>query len=181
MTDVSNIQGLDLDAWNRWVAYRSAIKKPFKEISLHPAALKLAKYGADQAEVVDQSISNQWQGLFDLKKKRDPAEPPQKTDKQKAADNARFEWQAENNEKMWQEQAQDALGKLRLCDALLAIYQQRQHEPDTYERMQWLKSRAAELIQQAPPAEVISDPHIRGLVRYFWNEAGVARLREKAA
>ena len=70
MTDVSNITGLDLEAWERWVAYRKAIRKPLKEISLHAAALKLAKYGADQSEVVSQSISNQWQGLFDLKKSK---------------------------------------------------------------------------------------------------------------
>ena len=54
MTDVSNIQGLDLAAWERWVGYRKAIKKPLKDVSMHAAAMKLAKYGDDQAAVVDQ-------------------------------------------------------------------------------------------------------------------------------
>ena len=81
------IPGLDTAAWDRWVAYRKAIKKPLKEATLHAAALKLAKYGDDQAEVVDQSIANQWQGLFDLQKKKlAPGEKPQKTREQKAAD-----------------------------------------------------------------------------------------------
>jgi hypothetical protein len=79
--NIENIQGLDTEAWERWVAYRKAIRKPLKEISLHAAALKLAKYGADQSEVVSQSISNQWQGLFELKKSKPmPGEKVEKTD-----------------------------------------------------------------------------------------------------
>ena len=89
--NIENIQGLDTEAWERWVAYRKAIRKPLKEISLHAAALKLAKYGADQSEVVSQSISNQWQGLFELKKSKPmPGEKVEKTDKQKAADLAQL-------------------------------------------------------------------------------------------
>ena len=173
---IENIEGLDLDAWNRWVAYRQAIKKPLKEVSLHAAALKLSKYGKDQAEVVDQSISNQWQGLFELKKKRDPAEPPQKTDKQKAADDARFQYQLDGNAKMWKEKA-DVIGRLRLCDALLARYTMNP-DADTPDQIEWLKGRVAELIRQTELKDVAADPHLLSMVRTFWGEGKANKLRE---
>ena len=71
-------------AWERWVAFRKAIRKPIKEASTHAMQMKLAKFGDDQEEVVNQSISNQWQGVFDLRKTK-PGEKPVKTDKQVAA------------------------------------------------------------------------------------------------
>ena len=62
------VEGLDVVAWERWVAFRKAIRKPIKEASTHAMQMKLAKFGDDQEEVVNESISNQWQGLFDLRK-----------------------------------------------------------------------------------------------------------------
>jgi hypothetical protein len=173
---IDHIQGLDQDAWNRWVAYRSAIKKPLKEVSLHAAALKLSKYGKDQAEVVDQSISNQWQGLFELKKKRDPAEPPVKTDKQKQADDARFQYQLDGNSKMWNEKT-DPIGRLRLCEALLARYTMNP-DPDTPERIEWLRGRVADLIRQTELHKVAGDPHLLSMVRALWGEGKANKLRE---
>lgn len=61
------VQGLDAAAWARWLAYRADIRKPLKPASHQAAMTALARYGAQQGAVVDQSISNGWQGLFDLK------------------------------------------------------------------------------------------------------------------
>lgn len=59
--------GLNSDAWKRWEAYRTEIRKPIKPASILAAQRKLAEYGATQSEVVEQSIANGWQGLFPLK------------------------------------------------------------------------------------------------------------------
>jgi hypothetical protein len=59
--------GLNLEAWDRWLAYRVEKRKPLGEMSQIAAAKELAAYGKDQLAVVDQSIVNGWQGLFDLK------------------------------------------------------------------------------------------------------------------
>ena len=61
------VEGLDAAAWARWVAYRAEIRKPLKPASHQAAMTALARHGAQQSAVVDQSISNGWQGLFDLK------------------------------------------------------------------------------------------------------------------
>lgn len=77
--DPKTVPGLNIEAWQRWVAYRISIKKALKPMSLHAAAVKLAKYGEQQEEVVEQSVSNQWQGLFDLQVvKPMPGEKPKK-------------------------------------------------------------------------------------------------------
>ena len=60
--------GLDGPVFDRWLAYRSEIGKPYKPSSIEAAAEELAKHGADQAAVVQQSIANGWQGLFALKR-----------------------------------------------------------------------------------------------------------------
>ena len=61
-----NVPGLDREAFDRFIQYRKVIKKPFKDVSLHAAATKLAGYGDKQAEVVQQTIANGWQGLQPL-------------------------------------------------------------------------------------------------------------------
>lgn len=175
---IESIEGLDIDAWNRWVAYRQAIKKPLKEVSMAAAALKLSRYGKDQAEVVDQSISQQWQGLFDLKKKRDPAEPAQKTDKQKAADDARFNHQLDSNQKMWRETLQTPLGKLRLCDALLARYLMTPDDPQLEERLEWLKHTVGDLMREVDIKLIARDAHLIGMASYFYGGKAIDKLRE---
>jgi hypothetical protein len=177
---IENIEGLDQAAWERWVSYRKAIKKPLKEASLTAAAMKLARYGADQAEVVDNSISNQWQGLFDLKKKRDPSEPPVKTDKQKAVEEARLQYSLDSNEKMWRETLQTPLGKLRLCDALLCRYLMTPDDPQLTERLEWLKGVAGDLMRQADIKEVAHDAHLVGMASYFWGGPAIEKLRRAA-
>lgn len=178
MTDVSNIANLDLEAWDRWVSYRKAIRKPLKDVSMHAAALKLSKYGADQAEVVNQSVSNQWQGLFDLqKKKTDPAEPKQKTDKQKAADQQIFEANCDRSARFWQSEIDDPIMKLRLCDALLSRYLINQNEPEIAERIVDLKGRVGEFVRLSDPKKVLGDPHVRSMVFWFFGERGIKRLQ----
>ena len=71
------MEGLDEAAWERWKAYRTAIRKPIKPASEHAMKVKLARYGSQQDAVVSQSIENQYQGLFDLKvSKPAPGEKP---------------------------------------------------------------------------------------------------------
>lgn len=58
---------LDLQAWATWIDYRKKSGKALKQVSW-PAAMKaLVKHGQNQMAVVEQSISNGWQGLFDIK------------------------------------------------------------------------------------------------------------------
>lgn len=61
------LDGLDRDAFQRFTEYRKQIGKPIKTASLEAAQKALAKFGADQAAVVEQSVANGWQGLFALK------------------------------------------------------------------------------------------------------------------
>jgi hypothetical protein len=181
MSDVTNIQGLDLAAWERWVAYRKAIKKPLKDFSMHAAALKLSKYGDDQAAVVDNSISNQWQGLFDLKKSKPaPGEKVEKTDKQKAADLAQLEQMQHRNIKFWDSVIDDPIMRLRLCDALLARYMIRSGDIDIPDRLEELKDKVGELVRAADPAKVIGDPHIESMIGQFFGQKGINRLKSLA-
>lgn len=58
--------------WQRWVSYRSEIKRPYKSkdsISTAKAALNSLAGGDYETavRVVEQSISSGWQGLFELK------------------------------------------------------------------------------------------------------------------
>lgn len=56
--------GLDVQTFERWDAYREAIRKPLTEHSYEANAKKIAACGARQKELIDLSISNDWQGLF---------------------------------------------------------------------------------------------------------------------
>lgn len=60
-------EGLNPDAWIRWLDYRKQIRKPLKPVSIPAAQRELSAFGSDQAAVVEQSVANGWQGLFALK------------------------------------------------------------------------------------------------------------------
>lgn len=62
--------GLDCGAWDRWLGYRRAIKKPIREVSAVEAARDMAKLGDRQAEAVAYTMAKGWQGL------RLPDKPP---------------------------------------------------------------------------------------------------------
>jgi hypothetical protein len=58
------------------VAYRKSIGKPLRPVSFLSAAVDLAKHGANQAAVVEQSVAQGWQGLFPLKQAGKPTKDP---------------------------------------------------------------------------------------------------------
>lgn len=60
--------GLNPAVWDRWCDYRVKIRKPLKPVSMPAAQRELAAFGSDQAAVVEQSIAQGWQGLFELKR-----------------------------------------------------------------------------------------------------------------
>ncbi len=168
---------LDEQAWERWVAFRKVIRKPIKPISEHAAKLKLARFGDDQAAVVDQSIANGWQGLFEIKKAAPrPGEKVEKTDKQRAADVARHAEQDEWAAKAWGKQEPTPLHRLKLCDAYLARLTMREADKDAWDR---LREAAASAIRDADPKDVLNDPHLVGMVRHLFGERGLGRLRNR--
>lgn len=176
------VEGLDVVAWERWVAFRKAIRKPIKPASEHAMQMKLAKFGAEQEEVVNQSISNQWQGLFDLRKtKLALGEKPVKTDKQVAADNERWQQTQDRNAREWDKRLGEPLGKLKLADALLARYNVRSDEPGHDERMEWLQERVADLVREADPKLVAGDPCLVAMICQLWGERGVKKIHARAA
>lgn len=64
-----------LDAWDLWVAFRKEVGKPIKgPISASKQVNKLVTLsnGSEQMAIaiMDQSIENNWQGLFDVKDKK---------------------------------------------------------------------------------------------------------------
>lgn len=175
------MKDLDTEAWERWKAYRKAIKKPIKEASEQAMKIKLQRYGDDQAAVVDQSISNQWQGLFDLKKTKTAfGEKPVKSEKQVAADEAWFTNAKAYAAKGWEREPPTPLNRLKLCDALWARYTV-EPGPNTADYMIWLKDTIALHLRSANAADVLGDPGLHTMVWCFFGEAGVKRLKAKAA
>jgi len=62
------------DKINEFISYRKAIKKPIRKESYEAFLKKLTKLGNgnedDMIEILDQSIANSWQGIFELKDKK---------------------------------------------------------------------------------------------------------------
>ena len=63
--DAQGVSGLNHEAWERWLTYRSDVGAPVKQASIEAAAKRLAKLGDRQAEAVETSMANGWQGLFE--------------------------------------------------------------------------------------------------------------------
>jgi len=63
------VSGLDLGAWERWLAYRQAKRKPIRAESAIAAAREMAALGDAQQAAVEKSIAAGWQGLFPPKGK----------------------------------------------------------------------------------------------------------------
>lgn len=72
----ANVPGLDPEAWTTWEKYRRRLgKRPYKT---HAVASRLAQHGPEtQRAMVQQSISHEWHGLFEVKSTARPG-PPQK-------------------------------------------------------------------------------------------------------
>lgn len=62
--DPKEIPNLDPTAWATWVAYRAERKPAIKPVSMQAAAEQLAAFGSQQAEVVQHSKANGYQGLI---------------------------------------------------------------------------------------------------------------------
>jgi hypothetical protein len=167
---------LDEAAWERWVAYRKAIRKPIKEVSEHAMKLKLSRFGADQDAVVEQSIANQYQGLFELKKSAPrPGEKVEKTDKQRAADVARHAEQDDWNARAWGKLEPTPLNRLKLCEAYLARLT---ISPDA-DAMERLRDSTAAALRSADAAEVLGHPHLMSMVRQLFGERGLNKLKKR--
>ena len=175
------VPGLDLEAWNRWLTYRQAIKKPYKEISLNAAALKLSNFGPNQAAVVERSIANGWQGLFELEqKKADPNAPKERTSKEKDADSQRFAYANRQNEKGWEHEIKSVLGKLHMAEALLARYDVLDDGSTVWaEKREWLREQIAGLLRLADAQAVLQDLTAKRLVLRMFSDAGLRRLEQR--
>ena len=179
--NIPNVPGLDAAAFTRFIQYRKVIKKPFKDVSLHAAATKLAGYGDKQAEVVQQTIANGWQGLQPLPAtKLAYGEKPQKTEKQKAADEVYWQATIARAERGWQELIPTAIGRLKLCEALWSRYTI-EVGPDTPEKLDWLKGVVARNLKEVEAKAVVNNPQLMVMVMCFFGPAGVKRIKERAA
>jgi hypothetical protein len=174
------LENLDQDAWDRWKAYRTAIRKPIKPASEHAMQLKLSKFGADQGEVVDQSIANQWQGLFEPKRAKPlPGEKPKKSAEQLQADDAAFTAQKERAARNWAEHEKTPYGRLKIADALWARYTIAP-DIDTDDKLEWLKTVVAKELREVNARQVLHDPHLMVMVAAFFGQGGVRRIHERA-
>lgn len=72
-------EGLDLEAWKIWFKYRAELRKPIRPVAIPAAQKSLAEFGSDQMAVVERSIANSWQGLFDLPANHRSKTPAQAT------------------------------------------------------------------------------------------------------
>lgn len=55
-------------ALETWIEYRKEIKKPLRQMSIDRVSRKLSKHDFHtQERMVEQSIENGWQGLFEVK------------------------------------------------------------------------------------------------------------------
>lgn len=182
--DPSTVKNLNVKAFEQWLGYKKGRKQTYKNaLTLRAAADKLAGFGDEDAQqaAVDESISNNWSGLFAARpKKLLPGEKPVKSREMVAADDRRFEHQTRENQKMWEELAQESIGKLRQIDAMLARLQFSHEAEDFLERLSDLREMAARHLRDCDAKRAYGDPHIRALVRELWGESGVNRLRERA-
>lgn len=69
------VVGLNLEAFDTWIQYRTEIRKPVKPASLIALAKKLASLGNQQTSAVQHSIASGYMGLF-APKDASPAQAP---------------------------------------------------------------------------------------------------------
>ena len=71
---------LSAEIWSSWVAYRRDLKKPIKSQQTVTQAIKLLDRcrlnGYTPDEIINQSIANGWQGLFEPKGAKQPSRTP---------------------------------------------------------------------------------------------------------
>lgn len=71
---------LSAEIWSSWVAYRRDLKKPIKSQQTVTQAINLLERckcsGYQPEEIINQSIANGWQGLFEPKGSKQPSRAP---------------------------------------------------------------------------------------------------------
>lgn len=75
------------------------------------------------------------------------------------------------------------LWRLRVAESYLTVARSKHHpeSPILAERIEWLRGTVARILRdEADPAQVLADPHTRGLVRELFGEEGVERLYRRA-
>ena len=75
---------INLEAWAEWIEYRKAKRKPVSELAANKQFKLLESYSDDQQqEIIDNSIQNDYQGLFKLRgqsnENNKPGSPQRKT------------------------------------------------------------------------------------------------------
>lgn len=89
---VPSVGGLNIKAWNEYIAHRKQIRaKPLKPVSIEKQQRWLVEQGPPeiQQQIVDQTIRNNWQGLFELKTGNSNGAPHQQTRGQSVEDELR--------------------------------------------------------------------------------------------
>jgi hypothetical protein len=172
-------------AWDQWVAYRSGIKKPIKSVSEEAMKLKLMRMGTaeQQQAIVDQSIANQWQGLFEIKQgKADVSAKKSRTKEEVSADQANFEWMQRDSTKHWDKSLASGgmVARLELAAALLARYDLEYDSTLVAEKRDWLKDRVAADLRAADPAAILGDYDCWRLVLRLFGDKGLLRLEQRA-
>ena len=177
--DVRTVQGLNIEAFDRWIAYKKSRKQAYKTaLSERAAAVKLSQMGEDHEAVVDESISNNWSGIFPLKRVLSPGEKPKKTKAQVEADGQRNEWLMSQAQKGVDAAAQSSIGRLRLLDGVLARVTMREEIDPTV--MENLRDRIASEMSACDPVVAYNDPTVRSMVMQIWGPRGVAKMERRA-
>jgi len=58
-------QWLNKKAWTEWVQFRKELRKPLKPTTINRQLKFLEKHEENHAQILEQSIQNGWQGLFE--------------------------------------------------------------------------------------------------------------------
>ena len=67
--------GINIPAWDEWCEYRKATRKAVSPFAAKKQFTMLLRYSEeDQQAIIDCSIANDYQGLFDLKVTPKPAQ-----------------------------------------------------------------------------------------------------------
>ena len=175
---------LNEEAFAMFIAYRKQIRKPVKPVSENALRIKLEKMGSVevQLECVNRSISNSWQGLFEPDKNttKRAFEPVVKTPKQMEFDNAQMQSANERSTAFWNKLEPTPLNSLKKCEAILSRYNVTGDSLNV-DKMTRLSEVVAGHIRNCDPTDVLGEPNLHVMVRQLFKEAGVRRLKERAA
>jgi hypothetical protein len=88
--------GINAEAWNEFVDYRKEKKKKISPAAAKKLFATLLNYSQDEQQlIIDQSIANDWQGLFALK--GDKNENSKRTDNRAEVSRATYDYERATN------------------------------------------------------------------------------------